>query len=61
MSPAPYDWRKLAELHKPTNPAAIAIEIRRLHSDNCLTARDISNTLRLDLGIVLAALHSVAA
>ena len=56
MSPA-YDWRLLADMHKPTDPAAIAVEIRRLHSDDGLTARDISNTLRLDLGVVLQALR----
>jgi len=56
-----FDWRKLADLHKPGDPAAIAIEIRRLHRDNSLTARDISDTLRLDLGVVLHALREVAA
>ena len=60
MSPVPYDWRKLAELHKPTDPAAIVAEIRRL-SGTGLKPRDISNALRLDLGAVLEALRAVAA
>jgi hypothetical protein len=55
-----YDWRLLADVHKPTDPAAIAAEIRRLHATG-LKPRDISNTLRLDLGVVLQALRAVAA
>jgi hypothetical protein len=57
VSPA-YDWRSLAAtVHRPTDPALIASEIRRLHGTG-LTARDVSVALRLDLGVVLEALHA---
>jgi len=52
-------WQMLANMHRPTDPEAIAAEIRRLRKTG-LTARDISNTLRLDLGVVLAALREHA-
>jgi hypothetical protein len=58
--PAAFDWRLLADMHKPTDPAAIAAEIRRLAATG-LKPRDISNTLRLDMGAVLEALREVAA
>ncbi len=51
------DWGLLAEMHKPTDPAAIAAEIRRLRATG-LTPRDIANTLRLGLGAVLDALRT---
>jgi hypothetical protein len=57
MSPA-YDWRLLAEMYKPTDPAAIALEIRRQHRTG-LKPRDIATALRVDIGDVLAALREV--
>lgn len=59
MSPAPYDWRKLAELHKPTDAAQIAETIRHLHESG-LKPHDIANVMRIGLGAVLQALREVA-
>jgi hypothetical protein len=61
MKPGQYDWRYLmgpdrAQQHRPTNPEQMAAEIRRLASTG-LTQRDISVALRVDMGLVLAALH----
>ncbi len=42
--------------HRPSDPAVIAAEIRRLHRDG-LKPRDIANSLRLGLGAVLEALR----
>lgn len=65
MSPA-FDWRqmitavdhdRLAQMHRPTDPSVVAGEIRRLRQTG-LTARDIATALRLDLGVVFAALRS---
>jgi hypothetical protein len=53
------DYRRLAELHKPADAAAIAAEIRRLHGDG-LKPRDISIALRISLETVLAALQSIS-
>jgi hypothetical protein len=52
MSPA-YDWR---DMFKPTDPTAIAAEIRRLHQTG-LKPRDIATSLRMGLGAVLEALR----
>jgi hypothetical protein len=53
-------WALLANLHRPTDPVALASEIRRLRETG-LTARDISVALRLDIGAVLEALRESAA
>ena len=50
MSPA-YNWREVAEMHRPTDPALLAAAIRRL-ADNGLTERDIAAALRLDAAAV---------
>lgn len=59
MSPAPYDWRKLAEIHKPTDAAQIGATIRHLHESG-LKPHDIANVMRLGLGAVLQALREAA-
>jgi len=65
MSPA-FDWRLMvsavdhdrrAQMHRPTDPSVVAGEIRRLRQTG-LTARDVAALLRLDLGVVLAALRA---
>jgi hypothetical protein len=40
------DYRRLADLHRPRDPSAIATEVRRLHATG-LTAQDIAAALRL--------------
>jgi hypothetical protein len=40
-------YAQLAQLHRPTDPVALAAEIRRLHISG-LTARDIAVALRLE-------------
>jgi transposase-like protein len=50
-----YDWRQLADLHRPTDEAAIGAEIRRLYQTG-LKPRDISSALRLDISTVIQAL-----
>ena len=52
---AAIDYDKLARIHRPSDPAVLPLEIRRLRQ-NGLTARDIAAALRLDLGQVLEAL-----
>ena len=52
-------WQMLANMHRPTDPTALAGEIRRLHGTG-LTPRDIAATLRLDMAAVLQALREVA-
>jgi hypothetical protein len=54
------DYRRVADMHRPTDPAMIAVEIRRLRQTG-LTARDIANSLRVGLGAVLEALRPAAA
>jgi hypothetical protein len=54
--PGQYDWR---DLFKPTDPAAMAVEIRRLHGTG-LRVRDIAESLRINIGAVLEALRSAA-
>jgi hypothetical protein len=39
-------YAQLAQLHRPTDPLALAAEIRRLHRSG-LTAQDIATALRL--------------
>ena len=40
------EYAALAQLHRPTDPVALAAEIHRLHRSG-LTARDIAVALRL--------------
>ncbi len=56
MSAAAVDYDRLASQHRPTDPAAIAAEIRRLVAGG-LRPRDVSVALRLDLAAVLNALR----
>ena len=49
------DYDRLARIHRPSDPAVLAMEMRRLHS-NGLTPRDISVALRLSIGQVLESL-----
>ena len=51
-----YDWRALADLHRPTDTAVLYAEIRRQAASG-LKARDISTALRIDLAQVLEALY----
>jgi len=51
------DYIGLAQIHRPTDPLALAAEIRRLRKHEHLTPRDISVALRLDIAAVLNALH----
>ena len=46
LTGTPYDQR--AQQHRPTDPSALAREIRRLHGSG-LTAVDISAALRINL------------
>jgi hypothetical protein len=57
-SELPYADR--AQQYRPTDAAALAAEVRRLVAGG-LTARDIAQALRLDLGAVLELLYRVAA
>jgi len=50
-------YAQLAQLHRPTDPAALAAEIRRLHSSG-LTARDIAVALRLEPDAVNSTLNA---
>lgn len=52
-------WELLANQHRPSDPVAIASEIRRLHASG-LTPRDVSVALRIDMGAVLEALRAAA-
>jgi hypothetical protein len=56
VSPA-YDWRLLADMHKPTDPAMIVNEIRRLNRDG-LSPHDIAATLRIGVAAVEQALDA---
>lgn len=51
------DYDQAAALHRPTDPVALASEIRRLARENHLTARDIAVALRLDIAFVLESLN----
>jgi hypothetical protein len=55
MSPQ-YDWRRLAELHRPTDPAVIAAEVRSLYRQG-LKPRDIAVALRIGVPAVLQVLE----
>jgi hypothetical protein len=46
----------LANQHRPSDPAALAAEILRLHADG-LSARDISTALRLPPDMVITILY----
>jgi hypothetical protein len=48
-----------AQLHRPSDPEALATEIRRLHSTG-LTRRDIASALRLQTDQVVNALAAVS-
>ena len=50
---------QLAEMHRPTDPMALAAEIRRLHASG-LTARDIATALRLAPDSVINLLNAPA-
>jgi hypothetical protein len=50
------DWRQMANLHRPTDPALLAAEMQRLAAQG-LTPRDISVALAIDIGVVLEALY----
>jgi hypothetical protein len=50
-----FRYEERAQRHRPSDQAALAGEIRRLHS-LCLRPRDIASALRLDLRIVLDAI-----
>lgn len=52
--PSPYATR--ANRHRPTEPALLAVEVRRMHADG-LTARDISTALHLALDSVIVILY----
>ena len=43
------DYAALAQLHRPTDPAALQAEVRRLASQQRLSATDISVALRVSL------------
>jgi hypothetical protein len=51
-----YDWRLLADMHRPTDAAQITATIRHLHESG-LKPHDIANVMRLGLGAVLQALR----
>ncbi len=46
------EWTRLAEAHKPSDPMAVAREVRRLHAES-LSAVDISEALGIALPAVL--------
>ena len=46
------DYQRLADLHRPSNSAQIAMEIRRLKADG-LKPRDFAVALRIDVAAVL--------
>jgi hypothetical protein len=50
-------YNTMANQHRPDDPAALAVEIRRLHADG-LTARDIAEALRLAPDVVINILYS---
>ena len=49
----------LRNLHRPTNPAGLVAEARRLAATG-LTARDVAQALRMPFPEVLESLHGVA-
>jgi hypothetical protein len=46
------EYDSLANQHRPTDPASLAAEIRRMHESG-LTARDIAEALRLAPDVVI--------
>ncbi len=53
------NYQQRATQHRPTDPASMAVEIRRLIGTG-LRPRDTSVALRLDLSAVLAALQTAS-
>lgn len=43
------DYARLANFHRPIDPAVLQQEVRRLASEQGLTATDIATALRLNL------------
>lgn len=54
------DYATRARAHAPSEPAAIAREVRRLHREHGLAPRDIAQAMRLDLATVLDAIRETA-
>lgn len=54
------DYARLARLHKPADPAALAAEIQRQHAQG-LKPRDIASHLAVHVDVVLRALSKVCA
>jgi hypothetical protein len=54
--PGQLGYHELALLYRPTDPAALKAEIRRMRSRGLLP-RDIATALRLDLAAVVEALR----
>lgn len=52
------NYQELAMLHRPQDPLRLAAEVHRLHSDQHLTAIDISTALRIDHAQVINILAS---
>jgi DNA-binding NarL/FixJ family response regulator len=50
------DYNARASQHRPSDPAALATEIRRMHADG-LTSRDIAEALRLSHAQVIMILY----
>jgi hypothetical protein len=55
--PGAVDWRTLAERHRPSDPSALAKEVKRLARDG-LTARDVAEVLGLNVAVVAAILEA---
>jgi hypothetical protein len=51
-------YAMLANQHRPTDPARVAAEVKRLHAEQHLTAIDISTALRIDHAQVINILAS---
>jgi len=56
MSPQ-YNWTHLAQMHRPTDPAVIAAEVRRMYREG-LKVRDIAVALRIGVPAVLQVLDA---
>lgn len=52
VEPIGAELRARAERHRPRYPDAVAAEVRRLHREQHLTARDLAVAMRLDLAFV---------
>ena len=53
------EYEALAAVHRPSDPAAMAAEIRRLAASG-LTPRDVASALRLPLDLVINTLEASA-